>query len=123
MGDMEHYRDMCHHARVGRFKSDAKQEFVNYVMPQEHGNHIKVKELKMEKGLEFSGDNFEFNVSHFTANNLAQAMHQDEILYENLTNIRIDYKNSGIGSHSCGPDLLEKYRLSEKDIDFTFCIK
>ena len=123
MGDIENYRDMCHHARVGYFKNDAKREFVNYVMPQEHGNHIKAKELKMENGLEFSGDNFEFNVSHFTADNLAQAMHQDEIINENLTNIRIDYKNSGIGSHSCGPDLLEKYRLSEKDIDFTFCIK
>ena len=123
MGDMENYRDMCHHTRVGYFKSDAKREYVNYVMPQEHGNHIKAKELKMAKGLEFSGDNFEFNVSHFTADNLSKAMHQDEILNENLTNIRIDYKNSGIGSHSCGPELLEKYRLAEKDIEFAFYIK
>ncbi len=123
MGDMENYCDMCHHTRVGKFRSDAKREFVNYVMPQEHGNHIKAKELKMVGGLCFTGDNFEFNVSHFTADNLAQAMHQDEILNENLTNIRIDYKNSGIGSHSCGQELLEKYRLNEKDIDFTFHIK
>ena len=123
MGDMENYQDMCHHTRVGRFKSDAKREYVNYVMPQEHGNHIKAKELKMNAGLEFSGDNFEFNVSHFTADNLEQAKHQDEIKNENLTNIRIDYKNSGVGSHSCGPELLEKYRLAEKDIEFTFYIK
>lgn len=123
MGDMENYQDMCHHTRVGRFRSDARREFVNYVMPQEHGNHIKAKELKMASGLEFTGDNFEFNVSHFTADNLEKAMHQDEILDEKITNIRIDYKNSGIGSHSCGSELLEKYRLLEKDIEFTFYIK
>lgn len=123
MGDMDNYCDMCHHTRIGRFRSDAKREFVNYVVPQEHGNHIKTKELKMSNGLEFYGDNFEFCVSHFTADNLEQATHQDELLCENLTNIRIDYKNSGMGSHSCGQELLKQYRLSEKDIEFTFSIK
>ena len=123
MGDMENYCDMHHHTRVGYFKSDAKREYVSYIMPQEHGNHIMAKELKMTDGLCFSGDNFEFNVSHFTADNLSNAMHQDEILNENLTNIRIDYRNSGIGSRSCGPELLEKYRLVEKDIEFKFYIK
>lgn len=123
MGDMDNYCDMCHHTRIGRFRSDAKREFVNYVVPQEHGNHIKTKELKMANGLEFYGDNFEFCVSHFTADNLEQATHQDELLNENITNIRIDYKNSGMGSHSCGQELLKQYRLDEKDIEFTFSIK
>ena len=35
-------------------------------------------------------------------------------------NIRIDYKASGVGSNSHGPELLEKYRLAEKEIEFGF---
>ena len=51
------------------------------------------------------------------------ANHQNELIKDDSTNIRIDYKNSGVGSNSCGPKLLEKYRLSEKEIHFEFCIK
>ena len=39
------------------------------------------------------------------------------------TNTRIDYKNSGIGSHSCGPELFKQHRFSQKDVDFKFCVK
>ena len=44
-------------------------------------------------------------------------------LEENETTIRIDYKNSGIGSASCGPELEEKDRLSEKEIEFAFTVR
>lgn len=36
--------------------------------------------------------------------------------------LRIDYKVSGIGSNSSGPELKEQYRLCEKDIDFSFTV-
>ena len=49
-------------------------------------------------------------------------MHIDELEDTGHITVRIDYKNSGIGSNSCGPMLLEKYRLSEKDIHFEFYV-
>lgn len=118
------FLDMCHHARVGRFESNAKKEYVNYIMPQEHGNHTRTKELHIKNSLEFTAQNaFDFNVSFYDSDSLAKAMHQDELLENNYTNVRIDYKNSGVGSHSCVPELHEKYRLAEKKMDFTFYIK
>ena len=55
---------------------------------------------------------------------LMRAMHTDELKKENATIVRIDYKDSGIGSNSCGPSLLEKYQLREKKIEnFVFYIK
>ena len=36
--------------------------------------------------------------------------------------VAIDYKNSGIGSNSCGPELLEQYRLDDKEISYEFSI-
>lgn len=120
MGPEENYADMRAFARVGRFSSTAAQEYVNYVKPQEHGNHTCAKELIFKNGLAFSGNEFEFNVSEFDSLDLSCAKHVDELRKNGAVNVRIDYKVSGIGSASCGPELLERYRLKEKDIAFDF---
>lgn len=123
-GDGENYQDMKYHAKIGFYESDADSEYVNYIMPQEHGNHIETKLLEMLNGLKFESDTgFEFNVSHYSSKGLTAAKHTDEVKKENATTVRIDYKNSGVGSASTGPELLLKYRLKEKKIEnFTFYI-
>ena len=63
------------------------------------------------------------NVSHIDSLALHKARHQDEIVKSNGTIIRIDYKNSGVGSAACGPDLAPKYRLDDKEIHFEFSIR
>ncbi|MCR4719291.1 MAG: DUF4981 domain-containing protein [Firmicutes bacterium] len=124
MGPMESYCDMSRHSKIGWYESDADSEYVPYIMPQEHGNHTKTKVLEIENGLTFTAQTeFDMNVSHYTTEMLDKAKHIDELKKGIGTNVRIDYKNSGIGSNSCGPQLLEKYRLSEKDIHFVFYIK
>lgn len=124
MGDGENYRDMCRYTRVDLYESDADREYVEYVYPQEHGNHTKTKLLTINKGLEFVGiPDFNFNVSHYTKEMLTEAMHTDELEKSPYTVVRIDYQHSGIGSASCGWDLLDKYRFSEKEISFSFIIR
>ena len=34
----------------------------------------------------------------------------------------VDYRMCGLGSHSCGPELQEKYQIRENKIDFAFDI-
>lgn len=125
MGDSENYCDMKYHTKIGFYDSCADNEYVNYIVPQEHGNHTETKLLEMKDGLKFKTDNsFEFNVSHYSVQSLTNATHVDELEKENSTIIRIDYKDSGIGSNSCGPDLIQKYRLCEKKIEnFEFFIE
>lgn len=123
MGPYESYCDMHHGSMVDWYESTAENEFVNYVVPQEHGNHFKSKKLSFEGGLVFETENeFEFNVSNYSSEMLMNASHQDELQKEESITVRIDYKNSGIGSNSCGPALSEKYRLKEKNISFSFLI-
>ena len=120
-GPVENYCDMMLHTTTGWYESDTGKEFVNYSMPQEHGNHSNCRKLCMENGLCFTAcEKFEINVSKYDSKALTKAMHTDELSENGYTNVRIDYKNSGIGSNSCGPVLLEKYRLSEKEIHFEF---
>lgn len=122
-GPGENYCDMNLHALAGRYKSSAAEEYFPYIMPQEHGNHTACRRLEMNNGLTFEAENvFEINVSHYTAHDLAAATHIDELKSDGNVHIRIDYKNSGMGSNSCGPEILEKYTLNEKKIDFVFSI-
>jgi len=122
-GPGENYVDMCHHTRVDRFRSTAAEEYVPYIRPQEHGNHTEVQELNIG-GLTFVGaPTFECNVSLYSTAALTAAEHTDELIPDGHTHLRLDYKNSGIGSASCGPKLEERYRLKEKQIDFSLVMK
>ena len=121
-GPMENYCDMRAHVTTGIFDSTAEGEYWPYIMPQEHGNHTGCKWLEVG-GLRFDADGgFEINVSQYSAKALTQAGHWDELKKDGLTHVRVDYKDSGVGSAACGPKLMEQYRLSEKDIDFGFTI-
>ena len=74
--------------------------------------------------LEFTGDqSFECNVSQYSVDALFKANHTDELVKDGKVHVRVDYKVSGIGSHSCGPALSRKYRLEEKEIAFDFTMK
>ena len=122
-GPWENYCDMNAHVTTGYFKSSAEAEYVEYIMPQEHGNHYGCKELSIDNGLEFiANDTFEINVSLYDSMALTEAQHIDEIVKNGAVNVRIDYKASGIGSASCGPEIMDKYKLKEKEIDFSFVV-
>ena len=124
MGKLESYCDMNHWSMIDWYDSDADSEYVPYIRPQEHGNHTCTKVLEMRDGLCFASEKgFDMNVSHIDSLALHKARHQDEIVKSNGTIIRIDYKNSGVGSAACGPDLAPRYRLDDKEIHFEFSIR
>ena len=124
MGPEECYADMHHFAKLGMYESSAEKEYVPYVMPQEHGNHYKTLCLETENGLCFTADKaFEINVSEYSSEDLTAARHTDELHKSGSVLVRIDYKNAGIGSNSCGPELLPQYRFSDKQIDFGFTVE
>ena len=120
-GPLETYRDTYHHARLDWHETTAEQEYVPYVYPQEHGNHFSVRRTEVCGKLGFScPEGMDVNLSLYTAKQLAMADHTDEIGESTGSWLRIDYKNSGIGSNSCGPELMNQYRLEEKEIHFGF---
>ena len=121
-GPAESYRDLCHAGSIGLHESSAGREYVPYVRPQEHGNHTAVKWLRIGD-LEFSAEDMEINVSRYSTAALTRAEHTDELVADGKTHLRIDYKVSGIGSNSCGPELEKKYRLAEKTICFRFRVR
>jgi beta-galactosidase len=74
-------------------------------------------------GLLFLGmKDFSFNASHYTPEDLAAANHPFELRRREETIVHVDAMMSGMGSNSCGPELLPQYRLSMRDITFRFRI-
>ena len=121
-GPQESYCDMYKGASLGFYESNVRHEYVNYIRPQEHGNHFGCKDLNIGN-MKFSAEtSFECNVSEFKAEDLIKADHINKLKKDGYIHLRIDYKDSGIGSASCGPALPEIYTLNEKDIDFKFYI-
>lgn len=121
-GPIENYCDLSHGSKVGLYESNTDKEYVNYVRPQEHGNHINTKMLKIGDMVFKTDTEFEFSVSNYGIGEIEKAKHTDELKTDGFAHLRIDYKNSGLGSNSCGPKLEEKYQLNEKHIDFSFSV-
>ena len=91
-------------------------------MPQEHGNHFDTKELTIGDLVFRAEKTMEINVSQYSTAAIQKAKHTDELVSDGKTHLRIDYKNSGVGSGACGPELSKKYQLCEKEVEFAFTI-
>lgn len=124
MGDRENYADYCEHAKMGVWKSTVSDEYEQYIMPQECGNHINTSYLTLDNGdcnIDFSAEKpFEFSALHYTIEELDEKKHSFELCESDSTDVLICYKNRGIGSGSCGPSLSKKYCITDKKIDFSF---
>lgn len=121
-GPYESYIDMHHASEMGMYESSAEREYVDYIKPQEHGNHYNTKLLDIGGYKFISKDGFEFNVSKFSTEELTNKAHNFELVPDELTNVRIDCKVSGIGSNSCGPQLDPKYQAKDAHFHYAFSI-
>ena len=123
-GPGETYVDLHHYAQCGMWESKASEEYVPYIKPQEHGNHYGVRYLRLENGLTaVANQAFEINVSQYSTEELFRTGHAAELRKDGKTHVRIDYKDSGIGSNSCGPELADVYQLREENFCFEFILK
>ncbi len=119
-GPEECYADMQNHARYGLHRSTVTAQYEPYVRPQECGNHLGVTELSLGD-LKIEADNpFEFSALHFDDKMLTNTSHCHELIPDSKTYLLINYRVSGLGSSSCGPDARPEYRLQDTVIDFSF---
>jgi beta-galactosidase len=124
-GPHESYVDKHRSTWKGRFTQRVDTMHEEYLKPQENGSHYRTEWAQITDdtgiGMLFVGmDEFSFNASHYAPEDIASSRHPHELWPKKRpeTIVHIDHAMSGLGSASCGPDLLEKYRFSEKSVDF-----
>ena len=113
---------------MGRFKSNVGRMHEDYLKPQENGSHWGCHYVKLVSncglGLLITGDEtFSFNASCYTQEELTNKSHNFELEKCGNTVLCIDYAQSGIGSNSCGPELMEKYCFNAQRFHYTMFIK
>ncbi|MEW4368321.1 glycoside hydrolase family 2 TIM barrel-domain containing protein [Paenibacillus kandeliae] len=126
-GPHESYVDKHHSTRFGRYTRTVDELFYNYVVPQENGSRDRTDWLHITNplgvGLQVSGTQpFSFNASHYTPADLTTATHAHQLHPRLQTYLHLDYKMSGVGSNSCGPELAEAFRLQEKSFAYALDI-
>ena len=117
-GPFENYTDRKAAADLGLYDGTVAGEYVDYVMPQEHGHHTDVRWIELASegrkpallAVEAAGA-LEFNATHFTAEDLYAAKHTTDLVARPETILYLDAAHRGLGTQSCGPDALERYRI------------
>lgn len=125
-GPHESYLDKHRASYIGLFEEQVEDMFEDYIFPQENSSHcgcryLSVKHSGASAPLTVTADReFAFNVSEYTQEELTAKAHNYELVKSPYTVVCIDYKQSGVGSNSCGPELLPKYRPEEEAFNFQF---
>ena len=129
MGPYESYIDK-HRASVhGTFSADIDKLYVDYIRPQENGSHcdcdyVSLKNDGEDKKITITSDKpFSFNAQKYTEEELTGKKHNYELVPSESNVLCIDYAMRGIGSNSCGPELMDKYSNEEENFIFRFAIK
>ncbi len=125
-GPYESYLDKHRASRLGVYAQTVSSMFENYLKPQENSSHVGCRYATLTDGvysLTVTAEKpFSFNVSEYTQEELTEKKHAHELTKCGETVFCLDYKMSGVGSNSCGPELLPQYRLNEEEFTFDFTL-
>jgi beta-galactosidase len=127
-GPWENYADRKAAAMVGLYHSLVADQYVPYIMPQEHGHKTDVRWLTLTnvqgRGLRVTAaPTLEFSASHFTKADLFQARHTYDLKPRPEVYLNLDAAMRGLGTASCGPDTLPQYCLSASEYNFTYYLR
>ena len=121
-GPLESYEDKNLASYVDLHHTTVTNNHEDYIRPQENSSHYASRYATVSNDrylvrLDAETD-FSVNASHFSQEQLKEKKHNWELIPEDRTVLCADYRMSGVGSASCGPDLDDFYRLSEKEFTF-----
>ena len=122
MGPYESYPDKHSASFPAVFEAEVGELNEDYIFPQENGSRCGCRyvELTGGKGLvRAEGNDFSFNASYYTQEELTEKRHNYELEKCGGTVLCIDHGQSGLGSNSCGPGPREDMKIKG---EFTFSV-
>ncbi len=140
LGPHEAYSDRMASARLGVWGAGIADLSVPYIVPQENGNRhgtrwVEFSTSAMERGSAAKGGlfvsgqaPFDFSLSPYTNAELFSGTHWDRLpnFQEAASRgavLHLDAVQRGLGTATCGPDTLERYRLRPGVYRMRLCFK
>jgi beta-galactosidase len=127
-GPGEAYPDSREAARVGRFTATVDDLQTPYVMPQENGHRTDVRWAELTgptgAGLRIEGaPTFGLTARRWSSEDLDRARHTTDLVPRDSIFVNVDHAQHGLGTASCGPGVLPRYRLTAADTTFEMTIR
>ncbi|MDQ0338639.1 beta-galactosidase/evolved beta-galactosidase subunit alpha [Caldalkalibacillus uzonensis] len=127
-GPGEAYVDSKLANRFGMWSKQVEDLYTPYVYPQENGNRHEVRWVSLtdKRGigiLAVGMPTLDFSAHLYSAENMENARHKYDLVKQDAIHFNLDYRQHGLGSASCGPDVLDKYKLKTAPFRFQFRLK
>ena len=128
-GPGENYVDRAFASDLGRYEAAVPDLHTSYARMQANGTRTDTRSLLVAdsrgSGLLFTALSapFSFTVHDYTDEALTEAWHEYQLERGGLTVVDIDLAETGIGSNSCGPEPLAKYKLYLKDQPLSYAFR
>ncbi len=121
-GPGEAYADSRDAVRLGRWRSSVRDLQTPYAFPQENGNRVDARRVRLSGGgrsLEVVAHPVvDFTVRPWTTEALDAARHPYDLAPDGLTWLNLDAGQNGLGSASCGPQASPRHRLLARSFDY-----
>lgn len=115
-GPHETYCDRKQSGIIARHDSTVSNQYIPYILPQEHGNITDLRWLELRADPECllrmdAHQPIEGSASRYPQEVLTAAYHTYEVAPDHRVWLCLDVMQRGVGGASCGPDTLDQYRL------------
>lgn len=115
LGPEENYPDRKVGCIVDEYRATVHELYVPYIVPQDYGERTEVRYLNLFDGDKgkirlASEDPFSFSLQKFTQTELWEKKHADMLQQSAFNHLYLDAEVRGVGTATCGPDTLERYR-------------
>ncbi len=131
-GPQDSYRDRKEAALIGLHHSRVSDEWTNYVLPQEQGNKEEVRWMAITDDagqglLVVASEPIPMSAGHWRpednyTNGRNRKKHPYEVKFCDQTILNIDAYNRALGNASCGPDVLDEYRIRAAKTNLSFLL-
>ncbi len=128
LGPVETYPDRRACGKVGLYESKVKDMYFYYVVPGESGNRSDVRYATLTDntgtGLYIeSSQPFNFSTYEYEDAAIVKARHINELQKASFITVNMDYAQNGLGTATCGPGVLDKYKVHGEPVDYTIILK
>ena len=123
-GPHETYVDRRASGQMRVHRSTVSEQYVPYILPQEHGNHTGVQWLSCGNAATqasfHAAHPIEASASRYPQEQLLPAFHTYELSPTSSVYVCLDVMQRGVGGASCGPDTLPQYQIGHGAFDLTY---
>lgn len=132
LGPGESYPDKKDAQRTGIFTAESVAELQTpYEVPQENANRMEARWVALTDahgaGVKAAGAGaaglFSWVASNNSIENVHAARHPPDLVAEDATLLRLDYKVAGVGTAACGPGVREDLLVKVEEMKFGFVLE